>query len=681
MRKQRLFFFSCVVFLASGVLSAQAEDLKKIYDDALSQWADGRPEDATEALKYVLYHSSGEQLGFSAIMDLSALLGEAGKNEEAMAYLLKGAILKPDDPHITLEKGWNLLSLEKDTDAKTTFEEVFTITTDQSLIQQARLGLAIAEARLTGPEKSISTLRTIYSSYPYLLSPSAELISSAFEKLKKRPHSITFLKEVLTYDPRNIQAEIDLARLFDESDYYLPAWQTYYTLADMDPDQIFFTRKKTKLAKYVKGRLDDLLYWSRLAWPSHDRPVEYDGRNLLNIALYSSPDGNPGPVTTLRFICNTDFEIIDQLRGNVALGKANSQWTARYDALNHVLELQNNYGNPVHTTRNLVRIAPKIKGGVILIKNPEIDPAIAGIDRGDKEIAGELSLSISGAALRLVNTAPIETLVPALSAQFAGGSKLIEELKTLSVVVRTMLFKLKRDPPHHGENYDICDSAHCLTFKGLQTETDTAHKAAGLTLDEILYTGDTPADAALHRACGGFTGENADDGGRRLKKLSPFELYSLTLAAPPDALLCLAQDKTTSSDVYWTLVLDPRWIEDRANLKHKIGYLKAIIPLKRTADGRVNTMRLEGTAGNTVLQDFPEISKILSAGTLRSALFSVRPVFEGKYPKFFILRGLGTGDGRGYCVLGGKGLAANFGADYRKILSHYFPRYTIRKLK
>ncbi|MCX5785405.1 MAG: hypothetical protein NTX59_06925 [Elusimicrobia bacterium] len=681
MRKQHAFFLFVLGVFAPGLLRAQTEDLKKFYGDALSQWADGRPEDAAEALKYVIYRSSGEQLGFSAIMDLSTLLGEAGKNEEAMAYLIKGDILKPEDPYINFEKGWNLLSLEKDLDAKTAFEKVFTLTTDQSLVQQARLGLAIAETRLTGPEESISTLRTIYTSYPYLLSPSAELISLSFEKLKKRPHSITFLKDALTYDPRNMQAEIDLARLFDESDYYLPAWQTYYTLADMDPGQKLFTQKRAKLAKYVKGRLDDLLYWARLAWPAHDHPVEYDGRNLLRMALYSSHDGNPAPVKAFSFICNGDFEIIDQLRGNVALGKANSQWTVRYNAMNRVMELLNNYGSPVHTTRNPVRIVPKIKGGVVLIKNPEIDPDIAGVNRGDKEITGELFLSFNGPALRLVTAAPIETLVPALAAQFADGSKLIEELKTLTVVVRTMLFKLKRDPPHHGENYDICDSDHCLAFKGLQTETDTARKAAELTKDEILYAGDTPAGAALHRACGGFTEEGADDGGRRLKKLSPFDLYSLTLAAPPDALLCLAKDKTTSSDVYWTLLLSPRWIEDRANLKYKIGYLKAIIPLKRAPNGKVMTLRLEGTAGNAVLQDFTEISKILSAGALRSALFSVRPVLEGKYPKFFILRGLGTGNGRGYCVLGGRELAENFGDDYRKILFHYFPRYTVRKLK
>ncbi|HAF94925.1 MAG: hypothetical protein A2021_07930 [Elusimicrobia bacterium GWF2_52_66] len=680
MRKQHLFFLFILGIFAPGCLSAQTEDLNKLYNDALAQWTDGRPEDAAEALKYVVYRSSGEQPGLSAIMDISVILGEANKNEEAMAYLLKGDILKPDDPYINLEKGWNLLSLEKDLDAKTAFEKVFTLSTDQSLIQQARLGLAITQARLSGPEESISVLRSIYTAYPYLLTPAAELISATFEKLKKRQHALTFLKETLTYDPRNIQAEINLARLFEESGYYVPAWQTYYTLSDMDPGQKFFAEKKTKLAKYVKGKLEDLLYWTRLAWPIHNHPVPYAAQNLLKIALYADPDGIPAPVTAFSFICNSDFEIVDQLRGKVASGHAGNQWTARYNTMNRVIEILDNSGSPMHTTLNPVRIEQKTKGGVLLIKSPEINMAIAGVNRGDKEITGELSISFAGPAMRLINIAPVETLVPALAAQYAEGSKLIEELKALAVVVRTRLLGLKREPPHRLENYDICDSDHCLAFRGLQMETDTARRAAELTKDEILYADSAPASAAFHRACGGFTEDGVDDGAGRLKKISPFEFYSRTLAAPPDNLLCLAKDKTTSSDVYWTLLLNPRWIEARANLKYKIGYLKAIIPLKRAASGRVLTLRLEGTAGSAVLNSFAEISRILSAGTMRSALFGVKPVLDGKYPKFFILRGLGTGNGRGYCILGGHGMADNFGADYRRILSHYFPYYKAKKV-
>jgi len=61
------------------------------------------------------------------------------------------------------------------------------------------------------------------------------------------------------------------------------------------------------------------------------------------------------------------------------------------------------------------------------------------------------------------------------------------------------------------------------------------------------------------------------------------------------------------------------------------------------------------------------------------ALFSIRPVYKGKYPRFFLLRGIGTGDGRGLCLLGAGGLAKARGAKYRDILKHYFPLYKVGK--
>ena len=119
-------------------LAAAQEDLTKIYSDALAQWRDGRPEDAAGALKYVVYRSSGEALNSAALLDLAVLLAEAGKNSEALAYLIKGEILAPGDFYIQFEKGWNLLGLEKYQEARAAFEKAITLTGDQDLASQAR---------------------------------------------------------------------------------------------------------------------------------------------------------------------------------------------------------------------------------------------------------------------------------------------------------------------------------------------------------------------------------------------------------------------------------------------------------------------------------------------------------------------------------------------------------------
>ncbi|MBU2574840.1 MAG: hypothetical protein KKH28_12265 [Elusimicrobia bacterium] len=670
---------SFLAILALAPVNCRAEDLNKIYRDALGAWTDGRPEDAAGSLKYIVFRSSDTRLAITAIKDLSVLLAELGLHEEALAYLAKAEIMTPEDPYIYFEKGWNLLSLENHMDARSTLERALTLTADADLVNQARFALALAESHLAGPAAAITHLQAVYRHSPYLLSPAAAMISANFETLKKRSHAITFLKETLSYDPRDIQAEIDLARLYEKVDYHVPAWQTYYTLSELDPGEPFFEKKAKKLEKYVKGKLDNLLYWTRLSWPAHNLPVNYDDRNIIRIGLFSGPDAEPAVLTEFSFISNTDFSVTDSRLGPVSDGKANMQWNVKYSPMNKIYELRDNFGSTVYSTRNSFRLTPKTKGGVILIKNPE--PLLhRGINRGDREVTGELNIHVKENGFRLVNGVGLENCVPAIVSTLAGGSRQLEELKALSIVVRTRLITLKSSRPHEDPEFDLCDGAHCIVFPGLQTESEAAGKAAALTRDEILSKDGMPARVYFHTACGGFTEEGINDGGRRPAPLTPFGLNVLLLKSPPANLLCLAEDKTTSSDVYWTLLLEPKWIENRANRASKIGYIKAITALKRSPNGKVQSVRIEGTAGSMTVEGFENISRILTAGALRSALFTIRPLYEGKYPKFFIMRGIGTGSGKGYCILGGRGMVKNAGAKSANILNHYFPYYKVKKL-
>jgi stage II sporulation protein D len=411
----------------------------------------------------------------------------------------------------------------------------------------------------------------------------------------------------------------------------------------------------------------------------HKQPVDYDGKNLVKVGLFSSAAGVPSLLTEFSFICNTDFSVEDYRLGRVTTGKANMQWNVRYNVLNKTCELRDSMGSIMHSTRNSFRLLPAVPGGVILIKSPAIT-AQKGVDRGDRELTGELSVLAKEAGFRLVDSAPLESLIPAIVTGLAGGSKLQEELKALSVVVRSRLIQLKNRGKSSDPDFDMCDSAHCAAYPGLQAESEPARKAAAQTRGEVLAKGGVPAPAAFHPACGGFTAEGVNDTGRPAQRLTPFSLYYRTLKAPPDELLCLAEDRTRASDVAWTLMLKPGLIENRLNRRRKVGRLKALTVLKRDSAGRVLSMRAEGTAGTSVLEGFEAVSQTLSAGTMRSPLFVIRPVFDGKYPAYFLLRGIGTGDGHGYCVLGGRRLAKDRGAGYQAILRHYFPDAQIRKL-
>ena len=668
----------CLAALLAAAPLAAEEDLTKVYSDAAAQWLDGRPEDAAGALKYVVYRSSDQGLTSAALLDLAALLAEAGKNAEALAYLAKAELLSPEDFYVQLEKGWNLLSLEKFQDARAAFEKAGTLTADQDLANQARFGLGITEAQLGGPAAAISELRSVYSRYPYLLSPTAQLIGADFERLKKRPHAVNFVKEALGYDPRNIQAEIDLAQLYEDSGFFVPAWQTYYTLSDMDPGERDFADKEKKLRKYVKGKIDNLLYWARMAWPEHKEAPPRDSGPAVKVGLYAGRDGVPSLVKSFSFIAACDFDIVDARLGKVLAGRSGMQWTLAYDELNRVYRVTDSMGATAHTTNNTLRIVPKVKGGVILIKNPEL-PGAHGVNRGDKEISGELTALVRDKGWWLINETSLETMVSPVTAQQASGSRMPEQLKAIAVAVRTRLTRLARAAGHGSREYDLCDSSHCLPYAGLQAESSASAAAAKATRGEMLtVAGGAPAPADFHRACGGFTREGVDDAGRPLPRpLTPFSFYAYTLKGPPDGLLCLPEDKTAASDVYWTLMLRPKWIESRVNRISKVGYLRAVIPLGREPSGRIKAVRFEGTAGTAVVEGDDAIEQALGAGALRSTLFSIRPVYSGKYPDYFLLRGIGTGDAHGMCLLGAYGLAKARGASYRDILRHYYPLYKV----
>ncbi|MEW6042358.1 MAG: hypothetical protein AB1633_12640, partial [Elusimicrobiota bacterium] len=178
--------------------------------------------------------------------------------------------------------------------------------------------------------------------------------------------------------------------------------------------------------------------------------------------------------------------------------------------------------------------------------------------------------------------------------------------------------------------------------------------------------------------CGGRTEDGISDSGSNPKQMTPFNLHKWLFQFPSDELLCLPNNKSYSSSVYWTIFLDSRWIEERANRRYKIGKLKAVVPLKRNKSGKLMSIRLEGTAGTKVVEGFDKISYVLSANTLRSDIFIIRPLFKGKYPYRFILKGVGTGHGKGLCIYGSYNMAKNFAKKHTDILKHYFPLLKIK---
>lgn len=691
--------FLCVPNACRQALAQSASsELDASYTAALGAYFDGRPHDAASSFRYALLLSSGAATRLKLLKELGALLTETGKPQDALAYWSQAGVIDPKDPFMPLQQGWNFLSLERFTKAHYFFNRVIGMTGSGEITADARFGLALTELGLSGPKRAIPMLNAIYNKNPYLLSTSALLLGENFKKIKKRQNAITYFKQALVHDPQNLKAEIELAELYRKLGLSLTAWQYYATLANIDPSEPMFESKAKKLLRHVKGNPRDLLYWTKIGWPMQKKPRKSPSSPVLSVALFSNSEGVPSAVKGFQFISTSDFSVIDEKLGTVTMGKANTQWSVSFNAENRIFELRDNKKNLEHSTRRSFIIKPQTPGASTVIKNVRFHSE-KGVDLGDRELRGSLIMKPSacgeglrlpnksrdgrlpsGYCLTMINQLPMENYLPGVVSKASIRGAPLEAFKALAVMLRTKAVK-KLSITTHGNKYDMCDSRHCLEYSGIRTEFPRATAAVDATTGEILYSGAVPADINFQHACGGLTEEGVNDGGNFPSgSLTPFELLVLTMRFPPDGILGAPARRTGWRHISWTALIDSKDVERRANRTYKIGKLKGIIPLKKTKMGRITSLRLEGTAGSAEITGFKDISYVLAAGTLRSTLFFIRALYKGRYPYRFILRGIGTGSGSGYCIAGGNGLARS-GKKYRVILQHYFPQLKTRKLK
>jgi len=673
--KKKILFFNFISFLSFNLYPIENYD--KLVKTARANWLDGRVNDAIETYKYLIWLSSDTSDIVNLTKELAVLLNESSQNSEAKIYIEKAQALKKDDPYLEFEKGWAYLSLKKYPEAKSSFENVLTMTTDPDLIYNSRFMQAMTEINLGGDLKAIEDFQTVYQKYPYLLSASSYMIAKCYERAKKRNYTITFLKETLNYDEKNIQALITLAQNYDDVNYYLPAWQSFYTLSEIDLNNKKFIKKRDSLSKYIKDKHDNLLFWERIGWPIHSELLKVKGINKIKVGLFTDSEGEQTFLNKFYFISNTDFDIIDSKLGKSYKGKKNSQYEVSYIEKSRIFEIKDNTSSKVYTTRQNFSIKTIQENGVILIKNPEISNTIRGIDRSDRELSNEIIVKVSTEGMKLSNITYIEHILPPIISSINIPKDNNEFLKALSIVIRTILAEYKNKP--FNQEYDMCDSKKCIEFKGLQHENPSVLKATEETSGQTLYKDNMPAKISYHYACGGKTLDGIDDNTNFPSELNPYSLNKFFMSAPKQDLYCLPEDATKFSNISWIILLDPYWIEERINERYKVGKIKNIQVLKRSSQGEVFSIIIKGSANDVLFENQEEINELLSANTLRSMLFNIRPIMSGSLPEYFLLRGIGTGNLRGLCIMGAYGMAKHLGYKYDKILNHYFPNLKIIK--
>ncbi len=262
---------------------------------------------------------------------------------------------------------------------------------------------------------------------------------------------------------------------------------------------------------------------------------------------------------------------------------------------------------------------------------------------------GVLRVTVAGAGLQLINEVDVEEYLPSVVETEMAGAK-AAALQAQAVVSRTFALASRR---RHGvAGYDLCDSSHCQVYRGQRVEQAEARAAVAETRGQVLLTGAVALKpASSHASCGGHTSRALDVFGEEGAG-----------SAVPDV------DKSgvrcrEAPNFKWDFVVP------REDLAEGLGVRPdgaAIEVLRRDSAGRVLELRAFGKrmTGEALVA---RLGQVFGPHSVLSAKLTVEEVESQVH-----FMGTGRGHGVGLCQAGAAALARQ-GADWKKILSRYFP--------
>jgi len=231
---------------------------------------------------------------------------------------------------------------------------------------------------------------------------------------------------------------------------------------------------------------------------------------------------------------------------------------------------------------------------------------------------GTLEIKPSSGSLIAVVTMDRETAVASIVAAESTPDTPLEALKAQAVAARSYLVA------SHGRHrdFDFCDTTHCQFLREPPAPSSAAANAVAGTRDLVLAFNSQPFPAMYTRSCSGRT-------------RTPAELKLPSAAYP-----------YYSAECKYCREHPVRWIS-------RLSAAEAASLRSSDERARLSVVRRLGWAA-VPSNDF---------------------VLE-KDRDQIVLKGVGQGHGIGLCQAGAKAMAQE-GADFREILSHYYPNSTI----
>ncbi len=630
-----------------------------------------------------------------SVADRALILRDQGRHEEASAEWLKATKLESADGFIWNQRGWAELATGRRREAREAFTHALERASTTATQAEANVGLGLSFI-FDGKRKAADTaLRQAGLSGPYAISLSAQLIAEAALSRGDPQTALTYLRQAVEIDPANNEALNALAHALAEARDKYAAWRAYRKIVSLDPKNVDARKRYEKLGRSITGDLDAAAGVRRIARPALDfeRSAEtaLSSTSSIRVGLYGGPEGRPAILKRAHIMANSVFKVTSVFNGaRRDNGRPFDAWEIYFRTESGLVEVRDAALNIIFTSTVPFTFEADSTNGSILIKNAEIDDPI-GIDPGDREVRSAVSVVPAAGGFRLVQVAAVEQYLIGVVSLALPIDSPPEALRAQAVVARTEAYFAIGNRDKTVELWDILDDDSTQRTIGVSGELRSAAEAVADTVGLALCLQGRSIRVLQHEDSGGVTEAGAETGARGLDHLvsvqdsaassvlwrTPVELERYTHEVPPQGLFSEAAASATPNSTRWVYLLDARDLRQRISRRKDIGAILHLRIAGRTPTGRVRALEVIGAGGTARYTGNQEIAELLAPSSLRSTLFTIQPLMEGRRVARIILWGVGTGSGVGFSRMGAVG-QARLGASWRDILRRYFPRLEVK---
>jgi len=673
-------------------LARAAADATEALATARGAFLAGRYDDAESAWRYL------SELGVGAPQpeaNLALTLRDLGQHEAATAQWLKASLLEGADGFAWNQRAWSYLATGRNREARDAFTRAIDLSSTTPTQAEANVGIGLSYI-LDGKQKaSDASLRKAAVLGPYAISIAAQLTAEAAKMSGDRQSALTYLRQAVEIDPANGEALRDLAQALADAGDNRAAWRAFKKVLSLEPKDAEARRLYEKTGKFITGDLDAAAGVRRISRPllnaeGGEEPLPTSARSI-RVGLFGAPDGRPAVMTRAYIMTNSPFKVTSVSHGTVRdNGRPYDQWEIDYRPENGLVEVRDASRNILFTSKTPFSFVTDAKSGSILIKSAKITDPI-GVDTGDREVRTAVEVVPNPWGFRLIQVAPVELYLFGVVAQAVPIDSPPEALRAQAVVARTAAYWSSENRMETLERCDLLDDDSTQRTIGVSGEMRSAARAVIDTENMALALKGRAAAMRQHNDSGGATEDGAETGEPGLEHLvsvqdsskltipwrTAADLERFTHEAPPEGLFSESAAIPSPNASRWMRVIDSRRLRDRIDRRKNLGTLRRLRIAGRTATGRVRAIEVIGADGTALYTGRKEIEELLGPGSLRSTLFTLQPIMDGKRVGRVIVWGAGTGSGLGFSRSGALGQGA-LGIPWREIVRHYFPRLEAR---